>query len=242
MLQQYVRLGVHLTRRFLQDKLDEALKELRIKERFNLRGIQDEVPTGEVDKLFSFFGLKRSLDNTLAYVAKLRSQWEAHRASFRPRTSDQTPFSPKEVFEYWQRLRTTSADLSELVCSILLRPPSSACVERIFSYLTKMDIPSRRTMGPEMLYATLYLRGNWHIVRHLLTQIGDSIRASEVSASKERDEESRKRMMFSVMSSCDMAHDAADLRGQVRSAGAGTGSASVGGNPVDLLDMYDSDS
>ena len=53
------------------------------------------------------------------------------------------------------------------VCS---RPTSSACCERIFSYLEHMDSSDRSNMSKDLLRDLLFLRGNHVTVRDLVDE------------------------------------------------------------------------
>ena len=47
------------------------------------------------------------------------------------------------------------------------RPVSSACCERIFSYLEHMDASDRQTTGKATLQRLLFLRGNWRLLAQM---------------------------------------------------------------------------
>ena len=50
----------------------------------------------------------------------------------------------------------------------LNKPTSSAAVERVFSYLTEMDEPSRQRLKDERLVQLLFLVGNRHIITNFI--------------------------------------------------------------------------
>ena len=52
-------------------------------------------------------------------------------------------------------------------------------VERIFSYLTALDTPARRSMERTTLEMILFLRANWRIVELLRLDLADALDAAE---------------------------------------------------------------
>ena len=81
---------------------------------------------------------------------------------------------PPAVFEYWkecsQRDSPGMAALGRLAMRSFSRPVSSACCERIFSYLEHMDASDRQTMGKPTLERILFLRGNWRLVTQMIEE------------------------------------------------------------------------
>ena len=75
-----------------------------------------------------------------------------------------------------------SSELSEIATLQWLRPISSASVERNYSILTHMDIPTRHSMGRTSLELLLFLAGNATIVGNLLHAFADSVRRSRQAA------------------------------------------------------------
>ena len=96
---------------------------------------------------------------------------------------------PPAVFEFWkeysQRDTPGLAALGRLAMMSFSRPVSSACCERIFSYLEHMDASDRQTTGKATLQRLLFLRGNWR----LLTQMTEEEYARRVDTQAQ----SRKR-------------------------------------------------
>ena len=178
-------------------------------------------------ELYKFFGVEKTLTTGVVYMLKLKMQWEAHCAAFVPRAADAPQMTKLEVYEYWEALSVAASELSGLATLHCLRPLSSASVERIFSLLSQIDTPSRRSMGPDMLYNTLFLRANWRVVDELLHEMGDEIRSLEKAATGARDSELRKRLRTAVESASASAAASA-------SAGADAGGAGDSEAELDL--------
>ena len=102
--------------------------------------------------------------------------------------------SPAAVCKYWRaHAAGANASLSELgkqAIKEFSRPISSACCERIFSYLTHMDSSDRQTMGKDLLATLLFLRGNWSLV-HLMAE--EERRASVALRAAENERSKRQR-------------------------------------------------
>ena len=98
---------------------------------------------------------------------------------------------PPAVFEYWkdcsQRDSPGMAALGRLAMRSFSRPVSSACCERIFSYLEHMDASDRQTMGKPTLERILFLRGNWRLVTQMIEEeYARRVGAQELSRKRQR--------------------------------------------------------
>ena len=75
---------------------------------------------------------------------------------------------PRAVCAFWQSFidgdNLSLRALGKLALKEFSRPISSACCERIFSYLTHMDVSDRATMKKETMGMLLFIRGNWKLV------------------------------------------------------------------------------
>lgn len=52
----------------------------------------------------------------------------------------------------------------------IVRPVSSCCAERVFSYLTQMDVPTRLSMTRSTLHDSLFVRANASLVDQMLAE------------------------------------------------------------------------
>ena len=152
-------------------KLKEALNGLDIRERFNVNNRPAALPPS-ISELWPFFGVPKQSPGV---AQKLKTQWQAHCDAWKP-PAPGVVFSNCAVFKYWDDLTATSPELAEIATLQWLRPISSASVERIYSILTHMDVPTRRTMVGTSLIQLLFLAGNAHIVGDLLHEFAESVR------------------------------------------------------------------
>ena len=115
------------------------------------------------------------------------------------------------------------------------RPISSACCERIFSYLEKMDDSDKRNMKKETLRRLLFLRGNWRV----LHQIVEEDHATRVSAGiKERKRRARDRAIVS-QALFDAQHAAAGA-GEAREKRGG-GAAEAAAEEDEFWEKYEAE-
>jgi hypothetical protein len=191
-------------------KLREALAGLELRERFNVNEALPGLPHTVVE-MFNFLGVPDAERNP-AMSVKLPLQWEAQRRLWKAPPAG-TVLSNSAVFDYWSGQATTAPELSALATLHWLRPVSSATVERIYSLLTHMDIPSRRSMGQVMLKHQLFLAGNALLVTDLLHDFADSIRrpaAAEVESSLgKRKRQEQKRAEAGAAIAIERAHASA---------------------------------
>ena len=186
-------------------KLNEAVDVLAQQQLFNIN--VQPVPLPETDEGFvKLFALPSPL-RTFSKLMALRTQWGAHRASWtapagapagapahavrkkRKRAeegeADAAPvLSQRGVWDYWAALAESAPELSRLALRSWLSPLSSASVERIFSYLTHLDTPDRRSMERSTLEMILFLRANWRIVELLRLDLADAFEAAEGPADR----------------------------------------------------------
>jgi hypothetical protein len=84
------------------------------------------------------------------------------------------PLNPRAVCAFWRAYASgpnaSLSALGRLAIKEFSRPISSACCERIFSYLTHMDTSDRQTMSKELLTRLLFLRGNWRLVQDMVAE------------------------------------------------------------------------
>ena len=92
--------------------------------------------------------------------------------------------SQRGVWDYWAALAVSAPELSCLALRSWLSPISSSSVERIFSYLTHLDTPDRRSMERSTLEMIFFLRANWRIVELLRLDLADSFEAAEGPADR----------------------------------------------------------
>jgi len=164
-------------------KLNECSEALTISERFRFQKRPEVLPETAPD-MFKFLGVdkKAGTAGSFALSGNLRPAWEAHRAAWVAEIHGK--FTQHDTYKYWKELsgETGSRDLAELALRHLLRPASAAACERIFSFLTSMDAPNRRSMGRPLLTNLLKLRGNADIVRELTAEAAHAKRDAVVSA------------------------------------------------------------
>ena len=81
-------------------------------------------------------------------------------------------------WEYWESLTPVAPHLVKIALDNLLKPDTSASVERVFSTLTDMDDPQRQTMDEATLVNTLFLRCNKSVVAGLVSATASETRAA----------------------------------------------------------------
>ncbi len=162
-------------------KLNECCDALKISERFTLRTHPIKLPIEE-QGMFDALGVIGKKRRTFGMSAALRPAWEAHVASWDINIHGQ--FTSLDTLKYWKLLATEieSRELGELALHHLLRPVAAAACERVFSYLTAMDAPCRRSMGRVLLINLLKLRGNAEIVLELTAEAAHSKRQAVIAA------------------------------------------------------------
>ena len=161
------------------EKLEACVEALCTSERFSLAEAPKDFPVDSC--IFDAFGFKQegcSRDGTLEDVGILEAAWKAHAQSWRPDIHGK--YTTAEAIEYWERVAKSSSTshLGNAALHALLRPTSAAACERIFSFLTPMDSPNRRSMGSELLCDLLMLRGNADTVQYLLADSAQQLRTS----------------------------------------------------------------
>ena len=128
---------------------------------------------------------------------------------------------PRQVFAFWKDYASGPNDALAALGRVALmrfsRPISSACCERIFSYLTHMDASDRQTMGKETLARLLFLRGNWRLVHQML----DEMHAAIVGARQSRAGEGKRRRAADAQDAGAAAQAAALAAAQAAAGGGG---------------------
>ena len=157
-------------------KLGVTIDKLRIKERFGLDEAPPAFPAG--GDIFAFLG-HDDTGRTFNASVTLRAQWDEHCRTYVLRGKDDPLMAPVDLVGFWLSRRQAAPELSTLALGHLARPVSSACVERVFSYLTHMDTPYRRSMGAVNLKNILYVRGNWRSVRAIMAEFANKHREAE---------------------------------------------------------------
>ena len=165
---------------------------LEVQQRFNINEAPAELPGSDAACIVAL-GVPPS-HRGVAKMAAIRFQWATHRGSWTapplappPTGRKRARFAPgslsvlssSAVWLYWQSLATTAPELSYRALLHWLSPISSASVERIFSYLTALDTPQRRSMDVDTLTMILFLRANWRIVELLRIDLAALITAVE---------------------------------------------------------------
>lgn len=106
-------------------------------------------------------------------------------------------------------------------------PGNGATVERVFSFLTKLDASDRQRMGEETLYNLLFLRANWRVVKELANEFAARASSSDrggVLSKARADERDRKRQR-----AVDEADATASSFGSASSSSSSSSSSSMGG-------------
>ena len=173
-----------------REKLEEAVAQLKIKELYNLTTDPLEMPASNA-QMYAEYGVPSDAQS-FSFAAKFREQWALHRAAFVPLPVGSAPPSPAAVYDYWTALSASCPELGRVALHHWLTPVSSCSVERIFSFLTAMDVANRQRMDKQTLYNTLFLRGNQHIVDLLLQRGADAVMPSASGLSAKRAAEKRK--------------------------------------------------
>jgi hypothetical protein len=111
------------------------------------------------------------IEPDFALAAQLVAGWKSYVRTWQ-KPAEQ--LSPASVCAFWRAHISGSnaslAVLGRLAIKEFSRPISSACCERIFSYLTHMDSNDRQTMGKELLAMLLFLRGNWRLLHTMVEE------------------------------------------------------------------------
>ena len=214
-------------------KLQEALDGLDIRERFNVNFHPAELPAN-LNDLFAFFDVPID-KRTPALAIILTRQREAHVKEWRAPPPG-VIFSNKAVFTYWADLATTARELSDFATLQWRRPISSASVERIYSILTHMDNPTRRSMGRTLLEQLLFLAGNARVVSGLLHEFAESTRHAAEAVTEGRLK--RRRGAEAAAAQRGAAAAAAALHARHDAAAAAAGGAAGAASDDDGEAMY----
>jgi hypothetical protein len=203
-------------------KLREALAGLELRENFNVNVAPLPLPVIPAG-VFAFFGVPHE-KQTLSLYTALRSQWAAHCKAWKA-PAPGTVFSNSAVYSYWAQLYSVSPELSSIACIQWLRPVNSASVERIYSILTHMDTPTRRSMGRKLLHDLLFISGNAHLVGVLLHDFAERVRVQQESAvrlaSHKRRAEDEARVTDGTARAVKKLHNTAGAAGAAGGAAAG---------------------
>ena len=181
-------------------KLLEALDVLKVQQCFNINVVPVALPASDAE-LIKMLGVPKSLQG-FAPLGRIRAQWVGHTASLAERPPAPAPppagrkvarasepvaaaggvppiLSQSDVWSYWAAFAVFAPDLGMLALLHWLSPISSASVERIFSYLTALDTPARRSMKHETLAMLLFLRANWRIVELLRLELAELLSGAQ---------------------------------------------------------------
>ncbi len=123
-----------------------------MKERFNLNDKPQPLPSSP-EHIWRFLGVPLE-SQTFVHTSRLTEQYELHRYKF-------------------HSLERTSPELGALGLLHWSQSVSSCCVERLLSTLTQIDTSNRQSMRYSTLYNTLFLRGNWRVVRDILDECAE---------------------------------------------------------------------
>ena len=238
-------------------KLNEAVEVLAQQQLFNINCRPVELPV-EDKEFITLFGLPAPLQ-VFSNLVLLRTQWGAHRAAWaapggapagalagaarkRKRAgvdeADAVPvLSQRGVWDYWAALAVSAPELSRLALRSWLSPISSSSVERIFSYLTHLDTPDRRSMERSTLEMILFLRANWRIVELLRLDLADTFEAAEGPA--DRVGEAAAVIATAAAVAMRSARAAAEAEAALFEEAAGSAADSEGGEEEDGGDAVD---
>lgn len=157
-------------------KLQEAIDELNARKFY----LTHSVPASALDDDAAFLQqIYAPQDTPYEKISPLRTEYEAYQLGYR-RAAD--PVTPSAAYTYWKSMREEWPNLSALAMRLIMRPVSSAAVERIFSYLTKMDAKDRQSMKEATLYNLLFIRSNWRLLKEMIAQHAVADRARHSAA------------------------------------------------------------
>jgi hypothetical protein len=218
------------------EKLEECVASLEVSQHFN---INIQPPTLGLDSaILEHLGSPENL--SFAMRGELLAAWKAYVGAWKaPKLPPPPPNPPKgykapkalpprDVFAYWKAFADTDNPGRKLLGTLAMqsfsRPISSACCERIFSYLEKMDDSDRRNTKKGTLRRLLFLRGNWRV----LHQIVEEEHAARVSADMAR-RKRRQRERADIAQAEFDAQRSALRPATATAAGGGVGGGGGGG-------------
>jgi len=142
------------------EKLEECVQALEFSQKFDCNMLP---PTLKSDTaILKHIG---QADASVAVSGLLVAGWKAYVESW---AKPAEVLKPRAVCAFWQSFidgdNLSLRALGKLALKEFSRPISSACCERIFSYLTHMDVSDRATMKRETMGMLLFIRGNWKLV------------------------------------------------------------------------------
>jgi hypothetical protein len=154
-------------------KLEECVSALELSQHFDVNvkpPSREELPRDQ--DVLAYLGATAASYQT---AAQLIGGWRSYVASWKKPAAQ---LSPAAVCKYWRAhaagANASLSELGKLAIREFSRPISSACCERIFSYLTHMDSSDRQTMGKDLLATLLFLRGNWRLVHIMAAEERDA--------------------------------------------------------------------
>ena len=183
------------------EKLEECVASLEASQHFN---INIKPPTLALDSdILEHLGGPENL--SFALRGQLLAAWKAYVGAWKaPKLPPPPPkppigykapkaLPPRGVFTYWKAFADTDDPGRKLLGTLAMqsfsRPISSACCERIFSYLEKMDDSDRRTMKKATLRRLLFLRGNWRVLHQIVEEEHAARVSAEMAGRKRRQKE-----------------------------------------------------
>ncbi len=133
--------------------LEECLTALKGKELFNINSKPEVLPLGDTE-MFDLLDVDAD-QRSPSRSALLRSQWKTYTEKWK----QPVPLvSLAGSWEFWGSLTEAAPELVAVARDNLLKPDTSASVERIYSALTDMDKPKRRTKASSILFFMLVAR------------------------------------------------------------------------------------
>jgi hypothetical protein len=201
-------------------KLEECVRGLELSQRFNCN--EQPVVLAADNEILAHIGCP---DASLHLAIQLCAGYRSYVDNWQ---KPGTPLEPRQVFAFWKAYAAgpnpSLAALGKVAMRMYSRPISSACCERIFSYLTHMDVSDRQTMGKDTLAMLLFLRGNWRLLHEMI----DEQHAANVAAQQARAGAGKRRRADEAMAA-GAAAQAAALAAAARAGGGAGGGGDDGG-------------
>ena len=130
--------------------------------------VKDSTVVAEYDALRDYL---QARDDELVIVTPASSSSSSAGASSSGREPNPATKALVSALAFWEGLDASESSyptICKLAVKNILRPVSSASVERIFSVLTRMDAPTRSNLVETSVHNLLFLQGNFAVVKELL--------------------------------------------------------------------------